>query len=193
MLEKIFSSKTRVKILTLFSFNPGQKYYIREITRLLNQNINSIRRELKNLEDIELLISEEEGNLRYYRMNEKFPIYEELTNIFLKTQGVSKTLKKKFNKHDEIEAAFIYGSFASGKATIQSDIDIFIVGSIDEDTLIQEIGKLEAKLSREINYSLFEKEEFEDRLKKEDYFIRNISNNPKLFIVNDESIFEIDN
>jgi len=191
MLEKIFSSKTRVKILTLFSLNPGEKYYVRELSRILNENINSIRRELINLEDIKLLMSEEKGNLKYYRMNEKFPIYDEIRNIFLKTQGVSKTLKKKFNEYGNIEAAFIYGSFASGKATIHSDVDILIIGTIDEDILIEEIRKLETKFTREINYSLFEKEEFDDRVKNEDYFIKNLSNNPKLFIVNDESIFNI--
>jgi len=72
MLEKIFSSRTRVKILTLFSLDPGEKFYIRELSRKLKMNTNSIRRELKNLEDIFLLISEEKGNLKYYKMNEQF-------------------------------------------------------------------------------------------------------------------------
>jgi len=192
MLEKIFSSKTRVKILTLFSLNPQEKYYVRELTRILNENINSIRRELKNLEDIKLLISEEEGNLKYYRMNEKFPIYEEIKNIFLKTQGVSKVLKKRLSKHDNIDAVFIYGSFASGKANPLSDIDIFVIGEISEETLLKEMNGLEMKFSREINPVLYTKKELAHSIKEKKPFIENVLEEPKLFIINDKSILEGD-
>ena len=192
MLEKIFSSKTRVKILTLFSFNPGKKYYVREITRILNQNINSVRRELINLEDIKLLISEEEGNLRYYRMNEKFPIYEEITKIFLKTQGVSKILKKRLSKYSNIDAVFIYGSFASGKASFSSDIDIFVIGNINENLLLEEMNGLETEVSREINPVLYTKKELYNSIKEKKPFIENVLEEPKLFIINDESVLEGD-
>ena len=171
MLEKIFSSRTRVKILTLFSLNPGEAYYIRELSRKLNENINSIRRELKNLEDIQLLISEEKGNLKYYKMNEKFPIYEEIKNIFLKTQGVSKILKKHLIKHESIDAVFIYGSFASGKANPTSDIDIFVIGDISEELILEEMNDLEMKFSREINPVVYTKDEIANSIKERNPFI----------------------
>jgi predicted transcriptional regulator len=66
MLQKLFTSKTRVKLLTLFIMNPGREMYIREIARTTRENINSIRRELTNLEGIGLLKSERRGNLKYY-------------------------------------------------------------------------------------------------------------------------------
>ncbi|MDR3291038.1 MAG: hypothetical protein LBT10_02715, partial [Methanobrevibacter sp.] len=106
MLEKLFHSKTRVKILSYFSLNPGIKVYIREFSRILEENINSVRRELINLENIKILISEEKGNLKYYSMNKESPIYEEITNIFLKTEGISKNIKKTL-KNEDIETLFI--------------------------------------------------------------------------------------
>jgi len=192
MLEKIFSSKTRVKILTLFSLNPGEKYYIRELSRILNENINSIRRELINLEDIKLLMSEEKGNLKYYRMNEKFPIYNEIRNIFLKTQGVSKILKKRLSKHEGIDAVFIYGSFASGKANPSSDIDIFVIGNISEEILLEKMNGLEMEFSREINPVLYTKKELATSIKEKKPFIENVLEEPKLFIISDESVLEGD-
>jgi predicted transcriptional regulator len=65
MLNKIFTSKTRVKILTLFLMNPDTELFIREISRTIHENINAVRRELSNLEDIGLLISKNKGNMKY--------------------------------------------------------------------------------------------------------------------------------
>lgn len=92
MLEKLFTSKTRVKLLTLFLLNPETKLYVREIARKTGENTNAIRRELQNLNDIGLLLSETKGNLKYYSTNKKMPIYIELTNIVMKTEGVGRTL-----------------------------------------------------------------------------------------------------
>lgn len=88
------------------------------------------------------------------------PIYNELASIILKTEGVAKELQDSLSEIG-VEVAFIYGSFASGKAGVDSDIDIFIIGEVDEDNLIIKIREVEKKLSREINYVLFTAKEFE--------------------------------
>ncbi len=94
MLEKLFTSKTRVKLLNLFLLNPETELYVREIARKTNENTNAIRRELQNLEDIGLLLSEKKGNLKYYSINKKMPLYIELKNIILKTGGVGRILSE---------------------------------------------------------------------------------------------------
>jgi len=188
MLEKLFHSKARVKILSYFSLNPEIKVYIREFARILDENVNSIRRELINLENLKILICEEKGNLKFYSMNKESPIYEEITNIFLKTEGISKNLKNEL-KDEDIEILFIYGSFASGKAKQRSDLDLFILGNMDEDILIKKIDKLEQKFSKEINYTLFNKKEISNRLKIEDPFLNNILKNPKIFLISNEKEF----
>lgn len=73
MLQNLFTSKTRVKLLTLFMMNPGREMYVREIARNTKENINAIRRELANLESIGLLKSERRGNSKYYVVNKKCP------------------------------------------------------------------------------------------------------------------------
>jgi predicted nucleotidyltransferase len=183
MLNKIFTSKTRVKILTLFLMNPDTELFIREISRIIDENINAVRRELSNLENIGLLKSKNKGNMKYYTINKDFSIYPELKSIILKTEGVSKVIKNDLINLGNIELAFIYGSFASGEDTRDSDLDIFLVGNINEDQLIKELSKLEETLSREINYVLFSKEELDKRIKEKDPFISNVLSGPKIIIL----------
>ena len=186
MLPKLFTSKTRVKLLTLFIMNPGREMYVREIARTTKENINSIRRELTNLEGIGLLKSERRGNLKYYVVNKKMPIYNELASIILKTEGVAKELRDSLSEIG-VEVAFIYGSFANMKAGVDSDIDVFIIGEVDEDELIIKIGAIEKELSREINYVLFTVKEFKEREKNKDPFIVNVLRESKIRLIGDMS------
>lgn len=183
MLNKIFTSKTRVKILTLFLMNPEKEMFIREVSRTINENINAVRRELSNLEDIGLLISINKGNMKYYTVNQDFSIYPELKSIILKTEGISRIIKDDLVKLGNIELAFIYGSFASGEEGKDSDLDIFLVGDINEDHIIKAFSSLEETLSREINYVLFSKEEFNQRIKDKDPFISHVLQEPKIIIL----------
>ncbi|GFO95931.1 hypothetical protein ig2599ANME_0113 [groundwater metagenome] len=187
MLEKLFTSKTRVKLLTLFLLNPETELYVREIARKTGENTNAIRRELQNLEDIGLLLSEKKGNLKYYTINKKMPIYIELTNIILKTGGVGRTLSENLTRLGRIETAFIYGSFASGSAGGKSDIDLFIIGQVHEDELIRCIEKLEKELCREINYVIFTPAEFSQRIRNNDPFIKNVLNEKRVLLIGDLS------
>jgi len=185
MLEKLFTSKTRVKLLNLFLLNPETEFYIREIARKTCENTNAIRRELQNLEDIGLLISTKKGNLKYYSTNKKNPIYVELTNIFLKTGGVWRTLSENINLLGNIEIAFIYGSFATGNAGSKSDIDLFIIGQVHENELIRCIERLEKEFSREINYVIFTPSEFSQRIENNDPFIKNVLNEKRVMLIGD--------
>jgi predicted nucleotidyltransferase len=183
MLQNLFTSKTRIKLLTLFLMNPDKELYIRQLTRMTTENINAIRRELTNLEKIELLISRKQGNTKYYQVNKKMPIYPELTSIILKTEGIAKTLQENLKTIGTIQTAFIYGSFASHQAGRQSDIDLFIIGTVDENKLISLIKKIELQLTREINYNLFTPKEFAETLKKKDPLITNVLKEPKTMIL----------
>jgi predicted nucleotidyltransferase len=183
MLERFFTSKTRVKILTLFLLSPDRDLHIREIVRLLQENINAVRRELNNLEETGLLKSALKGNMKIYTLNKEMPLYEELTSMVLKTEGVAKILKEHLNELGTIQYAFIYGSFANNTAQINSDIDLFIIGTINEKKLISVLHELEKQLSREINYVLFTPKEFVTRKRKKDPFVVNVLKEPKVMLL----------
>ncbi|AXV39081.1 nucleotidyltransferase domain-containing protein [Methanobacterium sp. BAmetb5] len=183
MLSKLFTSKTRSKIITLFMLNPGEELYVREITKKINKNINSVRRELSNLENIGLLTSRKAGNLKYFKVDNEFYLYHELYSMVMKTEGVAQLLKENVKKWGQIKLAFIYGSYATKEAGPGSDIDVFMVGDIDEDALITEFNTLERKLSREINYIILSNEEYHEKIHNNDPFIKEILHEPKIIIL----------
>ena len=180
-------SKTRSKILSLFFTHPDEEFYVREVERKIQENINSVRRELNKLTEHGVLLSYKKGNQRYFQINKRLPIYEELKMIFIKTDGVGNELKRILQKEKCIEIAFIYGSWADGTERLHSDIDLFIVGEVDEDKLIKDLNALEKRLSKEINYVIFNRDEVRKRLQKNDPFVKNVMERAKIFLVGEPS------
>jgi predicted nucleotidyltransferase len=182
MLEALISSKTRVKLLTLFLLNPESEYYVREIVRMTGENYNAVRRELANLEAFGLITGQKKGNQQYYTVNRGFFLYNELQKIVLKTEGIAKTITDDLGGLGTIGCMFIYGSFARGAAGEKSDIDLFIVGTVDEDRLIPLIHSCENATGREINYTLMTAGELEKRKKNRDPFVKNVLQEEKILI-----------
>jgi len=184
---RITKSKLREDLLALYFTNPNKKYYLRELERILNFSVGNIRRELIKLESTGLFLSENKGNLLYYCLNQSYPLFKELKSIIFKTSGVPRMLHNVLEKFDDIDQAFIYGSFAKGEEREDSDIDLLIIGEVNEDKLIEEIGKLERKLQREINYVIYEKEDFKKKKEEGNFFILDISKEKKIFLIGDEN------
>jgi len=184
---RITKSKLREELLALYFINQNKKYYLRELERILNFSVGNIRRELIKLESTGLFLSENKGNLLYYYLNQSYPLFKELKSIIFKTSGVPRMLHNVLEKFDDIDRAFIYGSFAKGEEREDSDIDLLIIGEVDEDNLIEEIGKLERKLQREINYSIYEKEDFNKKKKEGNFFILDILKEKKIFLIGAEN------
>lgn len=184
---RITKSKLREELLTLYFTTPNKKYYLRELERILNFSVGNIRRELIKLESTGLFLSENKGNLVYYYLNKSYPLFKELKSIIFKTSGAPKMLQNILNKFDGIDRAFIYGSFAKGKERESSDIDLLIIGEVNEDKLIEVISNVERKLQREINYSIYGKEDFKKKEKEGRPFILDILKEKKIFLIGDEN------
>jgi predicted nucleotidyltransferase len=182
MLEALISSKTRVKLLDLFLLNPGSEYYLREIVRMTGENYNAVRRELANLESFGLISGQKKGNQQYFTVNRNFFLYDELQKIVLKSEGVAQVLREHLVQVSAIRCMFIYGSFARGEAGEKSDIDLFIVGDVEENDLLPLIRRSEEEVHREINYTLMRAAEFKDRKSSGDPFVTNVLNEKRIII-----------
>lgn len=182
MLEALISSRTRVKLLTLFLVNPEKEYYVREIARLTQENYNAVRRELKNLSNFGLITGQDRGNQQYYTVNRSFFLFDELQKIILKTEGAAAVIGDALAQLSGITCMFIYGSFARGTAGKESDVDLFIIGDIDERVLIPRIHASEQAIHREINYTLMRAEEFRRRKQNRDPFVKNVMDEAKIMI-----------
>ncbi len=178
----IAKSKTREKILMLFFLDVEKKYYLRELERILGVSVANIRRELLLLEKAGLFKREKQGKEVYYFLNKKSVIFEDVKNIASKTIGVESLLKKELCKLKGIKKAFVFGSFAKHKENSLSDIDLMIIGSVDEDLLVKKISKLERIFKREVNYHLFDIEEWKEKV-KDNSFLKSVVNNDKINIL----------
>src|SRR6056297_746699 len=183
----IKKSKLREDLLTLYFTNPDNKYYLRELERILNYSVANIRRELIKLENTGLFLSENKGNQVYYYLNKSYPLFDELKSIIFKTSGVPKLLHGILINFKNITHAFIYGSFAKEEQREDSDIDLLIIGKINEDELIDKLNILEKKLQREINYTLYSREEFKRKIEKRNTFIIDIIESKKIFLLGNEN------
>lgn len=189
MLTSLLSSKTRIDLLKLFLINANNSYYPRQIESLLKVPYTSIRRELQNLEKMGLLKIETEANRKYYSVNKDFPLFSELKSIILKTAGIGDKLKSLVKDYENIQIAFIYGSYAKNSENLSSDIDLFIIGDATLKDLQKAIIQLEKEIGREINCSIFPPEEFKQKTKDNNHFIKTVLKEPKIFLKGTENDF----
>lgn len=186
-ISNIFKSKTRKALFKLYFTNPESEYYLRELERLLDIPVSMIRKELMRLEQEGVFLSLKKGNSLYYSINKLYPLFSELKSIVFKTVGIEGALKQILTKIKGIQLAFIYGSFAKQSENALSDVDLFVMGNIDDKLLIGEIRKIEDVLKREINYTLYTRDEFKKKKAKKDSFILNLIENPKIFLIGDNN------
>lgn len=183
MLKALFSSKLRVKILSHLFLHPGERYHVRRLAAVLAAPVGSIGRELCHLERAGILACESVGNQKHYTVRKALPIIEDLRNIFLKTAGAGEELRHVLEKLSGIEIAFLYGSYASGEAHASSDLDLMVIGAASNRELAPAVSRVERRLKREINYTLYTRGDAERRRRKIGDFVHEVLAGPKILLV----------
>lgn len=142
MIEQLFGSKTRVKLLQLFYKNPNRSYYVREITRTIDEQINSVRRELANLLSIGIITSDTSNNKLYYEVNQKFEHYNALGSMFGGKKAKSKKVKSKPSEDaDKEQTAEAKARVLNEETTIAADQEVIVVDSPILESL-KKVGNL---------------------------------------------------
>lgn len=189
MLEQLFGSNTRARLLNLFLRNPDKSFFVRELTRRIKSQINSVRRELNNLETMGLLTSyTEDGSegskkrlKKYFKVDTDFVLYQELRALILKSQLLlQRDLKRKINDAGTVSYLALTGSFLGRQ---DMPVDMFIVGRINSDKLNRLIKSFEKSLGTEINYSVMTVKEFNYRRQITDKFLFSILESPKIVLM----------
>ncbi len=189
MLEMLFTSSTRVKILTEILLNSDREYHIRELSRLIGISPIYVQKELKNLQELGLLVSRKKGNMVLYTLDKDSTIADDLKRIFLKTEGVGTELFRNLDKK-KIQYALIYGSFAKGTETTKSDIDLLVIGDVDEDLVLRSISKTEKRIARQINYLLWTPKEFVQKAKQRIPLLADILKTDVIMIMGEQREFK---
>lgn len=177
ILKALFSSQTRVKLLSTFLLHPEEEYFIRELTRLLHEQINSIRRELENLRRIGLVRARHRNRKKYYHIDPEFPLFTELKSIFTKEIQAESPIVASLKKLPGIKLILLAGSFVG----TESKVDLFVVGDLKKEML--EALLLQDPNLKNVKYSIFPEGDFLYRLSLKDRFVADILSDPRHMIV----------
>jgi len=162
----LISSKTRIKLLIRFFFNPNTSSYLRELAKEFNVSTNSVRGELNQLTRIKLLTFQKSGRQVFYRANQEHPLFPELKSMVSKVMGIDQVIDGIVNRLGDLESAYLLDDYAEGKDT--GIIDLLLVGDIDQYHLNDLSRKTERYIKRKIRslvLSRDEHKEFEPKLK----------------------------
>jgi DNA-binding Lrp family transcriptional regulator len=204
MLEQLFGSKTRVNLLRIFLNNPSQPYYLRELARKLKTQLNSVRREVNNLEklgiikSVQLAPSEAEGkkskkakkikrgSKKYFLADTDFILYPELKGLLLKAQLLlERRFVRKVEKMAKVKLFILTGIFVGleGFAT-----DMLLVGTVNRKKLAKVVRDFEKELNRNINYTFMSVQEFRYRHDITDRFLYDILEGRKIVIIDNITV-----
>lgn len=183
MIDKLFGSKTRVKLLHLFMNHPGQSFYVREITRLIDEQINSVRRELSNMLEVGVITSDTSDNKLYYQVNQRYEFYTALRAIFAgepitaeqagptNAEGVNEQYITLVGEIPSLRLALFAGVLVKGST---SPVDILLVGNLPATKVKAAVAMIEKFEGREVNYTVLPYDEFYYRLSVRDRFITEV-------------------
>ncbi len=188
--EKIFGSRIRGKILAWLFTHPDKSFFVRQIALILKEDPTNVSREMAKLEELGILKSKRNGNLKHFQANQDLPFFKELKGLVLKTTGVAGQIRASMGKITGIEYAFIFGSYAKGEEKADSDVDLLIIGDVDMDRLDSNLGKLEKILGREINSVLYNMKEFKSKRKDKDGFLMDVLDDDKIMLIGTENGLE---
>lgn len=170
-LKHLLVSQTRLKLINTFFYFPKEIYYVRQLVRLLDEEINSIRRELDNLKKADIIESEWRGNRLYYWANKNSPLYSDLLSLANKSTGLGMKLQNKNEGVGNIKLLIYSSQFISGEKKSPDDIDLIIVGDVSYKEVDLNIKQEEEARGHEINYMIMDKNELHLRKQKRDQFI----------------------
>jgi DNA-binding transcriptional ArsR family regulator len=160
----LIASKTRVKLLIRFFFNPKARSYLRELAKEFNVSTNSVREELNQLTKTKLLTSKKDGRQVYYSADTSHPLFPELKSMVSKVMGIDRVIDGIINRLGDIEEAYLIDDYAEGKDT--GIIDLLLVGDVDQYHLNDLSRKTERYIKRKIRSLVLSRDEYKDLLQK---------------------------
>lgn len=197
MIDKLFGSKTRVKLLQLFMNHPGQSFYVREITRLIDEQINSVRRELSNMLEVGVITSDTADNKLYYEVNQRYEYYTALRAVFAgeavtteqaaapNANGIQEQNVAVINEIPALRLAIFAGILVKGSL---APVDILLVGNLSTAKVKSAVAAIEKTEGRELNYTVLPYDDFYYRLSVRDKFITEVLANKHSIVVDKDSV-----
>lgn len=164
--------------MSLLFNNPEEKFYVREIARLVNKNPSGVKRELDKLKNMDLVISEKEGNLKYFKVNRLSPLFPELKGLIAKSLGLPGALKSVL-KASDAKTAFIYGPYINKTNT--PSLNLLVVS--DSNHIKKALDDIEKRFGRKIRLTLLSLTEYKDKKKSGEKNLKKLLNAKKMLLL----------
>ncbi len=212
MIDALFGSKTRVKLLHLFLNNTNKSFYVREITRIVDEQINSVRRELSNMLSVGIITSDTSDNKLYYRVRKDYEHLEALRAIFSDKKFISKKGQKSGAEKgiatadgnsqklsDDAGWSVILGDLPGVRIVVaagslvngsKSNVDLLIAVDSVSSKLKDSVALIEKDQGRNLNYSILPYDEFYYRFSIHDKFITDILRSVHVVVVDADNVLK---
>jgi predicted nucleotidyltransferase len=178
------------RVLAALLMRPDETFYQGEVVRATGLRLQQVQRALGKLSALGVVTARPRGNRVYYRADSANPIHAELRALVLKTAGLLEALREALAGIRGMEIAFVYGSFATGEDTAESDVDLMVVGDVPFATVSRRLAPVQDKLGREVNPTVYPVQEFRRKLAEGHHFLTAVVEGPKLFVIGDANALE---
>jgi len=158
-LAFLIQSKVKRKLLKLFIFNKNKKFHVRELSRIINEPLSAVQREIKKLHDMQLLIKTPENRVINYHVNSEIGFYEDLKSLVLKLNTNLVDCFKILIKSDQVKDAWIIGEAVSNQNDLTVPIRLIVIGPIAKDVLQKYVEAIQTTFGRNIQAELVEVED----------------------------------
>jgi predicted nucleotidyltransferase/antitoxin (DNA-binding transcriptional repressor) of toxin-antitoxin stability system len=182
-LLRFIGSDTTRSIAAIFLQHPDEAFYQRQIARMADVALRSAQLALEHLEELGLISSERDGNRRYYRAvrSERF---EALRELLARELAVADIIRRQLSAlEDRIDWAFLFGSAATGEDTLESDIDLLVVGDVSDDELVEPIAQAQRELGRQIDVVSYRPDRFAEKRAQDNHFLSAILDQPRVDVI----------
>lgn len=175
------------RVLGLLFGQPNRRFQSTEVIRLAHSGTGAVHRVLTRLADAGLVTVTTAGRQKYYQANATSPVFAELTGLVRKTVGLVGPLRQSLEPLlDQIHAAFVFGSVASGADDVESDVDLMIIGEdLDYATVFEVVQQAEAALDRAVNPTIMSPESWEEKSRRSS-FVSRVIDGPRVWVIGNE-------
>jgi DNA-binding transcriptional ArsR family regulator len=189
MLKDLLISEVRINILKTMLPSPDRQYHVRALVRAVSAEINAVRRELLRLERVGLLRKRKSSNRVYYAVDTSCMYYPELLALIGKEEGLGAQIINHAKELGDMKFAVLSREYLRGRDASVLDVDLFIVGKVNDDVLKRIVSEVEKTLGREINYTVMDEEDFLHRKRRNDNFVSRFMSQSRTMLIGDESEF----
>lgn len=184
VLDQLLGSRLRARLLGWLFSHADERFFVRQLAAVLREDSTNLSRELARLEALGIVTGVREGQQKYFQADPACPIYSELRSLVAKTTGAGDLVRAALQPlAPSIDVAFIFGSVAAGRETAASDIDVFVVGRVSLQDLMEVLSPIQSRLGREVNPTVYPAMEFREKIMRGHHFLSAVLEGPKIFLI----------